>query len=124
MEEVMGMVGMTLIHPKEAYRPRAEHDYGLILQEWALLPGNSVPNTANMEFNWLTINGVSGPLTTPLLARQGSPVRILLVHMGMDHHPVHLQGFQFVVTGTEGGRQPESTLGPGNTVLVGVVPAR
>jgi FtsP/CotA-like multicopper oxidase with cupredoxin domain len=124
MQEMMGMIGMFIMHPKEAYRPRVDHDFGLILQEWALLPGNSVPNSANMEFNWLTINGVSGPLTTPLLARQGSRVRIRLVNMGMDHHPIHLHGFQFVVTGTEGGRQPESTWGPGNTLLVGVAQAR
>jgi FtsP/CotA-like multicopper oxidase with cupredoxin domain len=124
MQEMMGMIGIFIMHPKETYRPEVDHDFGLILQEWALLPGNSVPNTANMEFNWLTINGVSGPMTTPLLVRQGSRVRIRLVNMGMDHHPIHLHGFQFVVTGTEGGRQPETTWGPGNTVLVGVAQAR
>ena len=42
----------------------------------------------------------------------------------MDHHPVHLHGHQFVVTGTEGGRAPESTWYPMNTVLVGVAQAR
>jgi FtsP/CotA-like multicopper oxidase with cupredoxin domain len=124
MQEMIGMIGMFIMHPREAYRPRVDHDFGLILQEWALLPGNAVPNTANMEFNWLTINGVSSPMTTPLLVRQGNRVRIRLVNMGMDHHPIHLHGFQFAVTGTEGGRQPESTWGTGNTVLVGVAQAR
>src|SRR5579864_1181728 len=124
MQEMMGMIGLFIMHPKAAYRPQVDHDFGLILQEWALLPGNSVPNTANMEFNWLTINGVSGPMATPLLVRQGSRVRIRLVNMGMDHHPIHLHGFQFVVTGTEGGRQPETMWGPGNTVLIGVAQAR
>ena len=124
MQEMMGMIGIFIMHPKETYRPEVDHDFGLILQEWALLPGNSVPNTANMEFNWLTINGVSGPMATPLLVRQGSRVRIRLVNMGMDHHPIHLHGFQFVVTGTEGGRQPETMWGPGNTVLIGVAQAR
>jgi FtsP/CotA-like multicopper oxidase with cupredoxin domain len=124
MQEMMGMIGIFIMHPKEAYRPAVDHDFGLILQEWALLPGNSVPNTANMEFNWLTINGVSAPMATPLLVRQGSRVRIRLVNMGMDHHPIHLHGFQFVVTGTEGGRQPETMWGPGNTVLIGVAQAR
>ena len=42
----------------------------------------------------------------------------------MDHHPVHVHGHTFVVTGTEAGRQPQSTWGPGNTVLVGVAQAR
>jgi hypothetical protein len=44
--------------------------------------------------------------------------------MGMDHHPIHLHGNTFAVTGSEGGRQPEATWGPANTVLVGVAQAR
>jgi hypothetical protein len=47
-----------------------------------------------------------------------------IVNLGMDHHPIHLHGNQFVVTGTEGGRAPESSWFPMNTVLVGVAQAR
>lgn len=61
MQEMMGMIGMFIMHPKDPYHPRVDHDFGLILQEWALLPGSVIPNTANMEFNWLTVNGVSSP---------------------------------------------------------------
>jgi len=124
MQEMMGLIGMFLIHPRTPPRPEVDHDYGIILQGWAILPSSTVPNTAGMEFNWLTFNGVSGPSTTPLLARQGSRVRIRIVNLGMDHHPIHLHGHQFVVTGTEGGRAPESTWFRGNTVLVGVAQAR
>ncbi|MGB8888042.1 MAG: copper oxidase [Candidatus Korobacteraceae bacterium] len=124
MQEMIGMTGLFILHPRQAYAPRVDHDFGLVLQEWALLPNNSVPNTANMEFNWLTLNGKVGPATTPLVVRQGSRVRIRMVNIGMDHHPIHLHGHTFVVTGTEAGRQPESTWGPGNTVLVGVAQAR
>jgi hypothetical protein len=42
----------------------------------------------------------------------------------MDHHPIHLHGHTFYVTGTEGGRIPETAWFPGNTVLVGVAQAR
>src|SRR3984957_1875257 len=42
----------------------------------------------------------------------------------MDRHRIHLHGPQFVRNATEGGRQPESTWGPGNTVLVGVAQSR
>jgi FtsP/CotA-like multicopper oxidase with cupredoxin domain len=124
MQEMIGMTGLFILHPRQAYAPRVDHDFGLVLQEWALLPNNSVPNTANMEFNWLTLNGKVGPATTPLVVRQGNRVRIRMVNIGMDHHPVHLHGHTFVVTGTEAGHQPESTWGPGNTVLVGVAQAR
>jgi FtsP/CotA-like multicopper oxidase with cupredoxin domain len=124
MQEMMGLIGFFVAHPEKDYKPRVDHDYGLILQEWAVLPNNSVPNTAAMEFNWLTFNGVSAPMTTPLLARLGSRVRLRILNLGMDHHPIHLHGHQFVITGTEGGRAPESTWYPLNTVLVGVAQAR
>ena len=124
MQEMIGLIGMFIAHPRDAHSPRVDHDYGIVLQEWAVLPNNSVPNTAGMEFNWLTFNGVAAPLTTPLLARLGSRVRLRFVNLGMDHHPIHLHGNQFVVTGTEGGRAPESTWYPSNTVLVGVAQAR
>ena len=124
MQEMIGLIGMFIAHPRETHWPRVDHDYGIVLQEWAVLPNNSVPNTANMEFNWLTFNGVAAPLTTPLIARLGSRVRLRFVNLGMDHHPIHLHGNQFVITGTEGGRAPESTWYPSNTVLVGVAQAR
>ena len=124
MQEMMGLLGFFVAHPKEEFSPRVDHDYGIVLQEWAVLPANTVPNTASMEFNWLTFNGVSAPLTTPLLARLGSRVRLRIVNLGMDHHPIHLHGNQFVITGTEGGRAPQSTWYPLNTVLVGVAQAR
>ncbi len=124
MQEMMGMIGLFILHPEKPYQPRVDHDYGIVLQEWAILPNSTVPNTANMEFNWLTFNGISAPSTTPLIARLGSRVRIRIVNLGMDHHPMHLHGNQFVVTGTEAGRSPESTWRRENTVLVGVAQAR
>ncbi|HEY1422116.1 MAG TPA: copper oxidase [Candidatus Acidoferrum sp.] len=124
MQEMIGLLGMFIAHPRSAHSPKVDHDYGIVLQEWAVLPNSTVPNTAGMEYNWLTFNGVAAPLTTPLIARLGSRVRLRFVNLGMDHHPIHLHGNQFVVTGTEGGRAPESTWYPGNTVLVGVAQAR
>lgn len=124
MQEMLGMIGFFLVHPKRPYQPRAARDYAFILQEWALLPNNSVPNTLSMEFNWLTMNGKTGPDITPLLCKPGERVRIRFVNMGMDHHPMHMHGHQWVATGTEGGRIPEAAWTPGNTELVGVAQAR
>jgi manganese oxidase len=124
MQEMLGMIGLFVIHPKTPHTPRVDKDYGIILQEWALLPNNDVPNTLSMEFNWLTMNGKSAPATTPLIVKKGERVRLRLVNLGMDHHPIHLHGMQFYVTGTEGGRVPESAWFPGNTVIVGVAQAR
>jgi len=124
MQEMMGMIGAFIMHPREADQPAVDQDFAIIMQEYAILPNIAVPNSMNMEFNWLTFNGKSGPATTPIIVRLGERVRIRLINLGMDHHPIHLHGHQFVVTGTEGGRQPESTWGPGNTVMVGVAQSR
>ncbi len=124
MQSMMGMLGLFIMHPKEPLSPRVDKDYGLILQEWAILPNNTVPNTMSMEFNWLTMNGKAAPATTPLIARLGDRVRIRLVNLGMDHHPIHLHGNTFYVTGTEAGRVPEAAWTPANTVLVGVAQSR
>ena len=124
MQEMIGMIGLFILHPQKPYKPRIDHDFGIVLQEWAVLPNRSVPNTANMEFNFLTFNGMCSPSITPMIVRLGSRVRIRIVNLGMDHHPIHLHGNQFCVTGTEGGRAPEATWYPGNTVLVGVAQAR
>jgi FtsP/CotA-like multicopper oxidase with cupredoxin domain len=124
MQQMMGMIGLFVMHPREVYRPKVDRDFGLIFQEWAILPNNTIPNTLSMEFNWLTINGKAGPATTPLLVRLGERVRIRMVNLGMDHHPIHLHGYTFYTTGTEAGRIPKAAWEPGNTVLLGVAQAR
>src|SRR6266481_2414394 len=124
MQEMAGMLGAFIMHPKEPYQPPCDKDFLIHLQEYAVLPNNTVPNTMNMEFNWLVFNGKAGPATTPLIVRLGDRVRIRFVNLGMDHHPMHLHGHTFCTTGTEGGRIPEAGWWPGNTVLVGVAQAR
>ncbi len=124
MQEMMGMIGAFIMHPALAYDPPVEKDFAIILQEYAVLPNNPTPNSMSMEFNWLTLNGKSGPANTPLIVQLGDRVRLRLINLGMDHHPIHMHGHQFVITGTEGGRQPRATWGPNNTVLVGVAQSR
>ncbi|HET9087515.1 MAG TPA: copper oxidase [Acidobacteriaceae bacterium] len=124
MQEMAGMLGGFIMHPKVPYRPHCDKDFLVHLQEYAVLPNNMVPNSMSMEYNWLVLNGRSGPATTPLIVRQGDYVRIRFVNLGMDHHPMHIHGHTFFITGTEGGRIPETAWWPGNTVLVGVAQAR
>jgi manganese oxidase len=124
MQEMMGLIGLFIIHPRRAHSPQVHRDFGVILQEWAILPNNTIPNSLAMEFNWLTLNGKAGPATTPMLVKVGERVRIRIVNLGMDHHPMHIHGHQFFVTGTEGGRIQTAAVEPGNTVLVGVAQAR
>ena len=125
MQDGMGMVGLFIVHPKVAHSPPVDRDFALIIQEWAILPASTVPNTMSMEFNLFTLNGRAAPYITPLVCKLGERVRIRMVNFsGIDHHPMHLHGLTFWVTGTEGGRIPETAWVPGNTVLVGVAQVR
>ena len=38
MQEIMGMMGLFVIHPRQAFTPTVDHDFGLIMQEFAILP--------------------------------------------------------------------------------------
>jgi hypothetical protein len=70
------------------------------------------------------MNGKAGPDITPVLCKKGERVRLRFVNMGMDHHPMHMHGHQWVTTGTEGGRIPRAAWQYGNTELVGVAQVR
>jgi FtsP/CotA-like multicopper oxidase with cupredoxin domain len=125
MQEAIGMVGLLIIHPRTACTPVVDQDFALITQEFDIGPAVDTPDTTSMTFHWLTFNGRCGPYITPLVVRLGNRVRIRILNFSsMDHHPIHLHGHTFWVTGTEGGRIPESAWIPGNNVLVGVAQVR
>jgi hypothetical protein len=124
MQQMIGMLGGFIMHPAAPYQPSVDHDFLIHLQEYAVLPSSTIPNSMSMEYNWLVLNGKAGPAITPMIVPLGSRVRIRFVNLGMDHHPMHLHGHTFYITGTEGGRIPETAWWPGNTVLVGVAQAR
>ena len=124
MQQMTGLLGAFIMHPRVPNQPHCDKDFLFHLQEYAVLPSNNVPNTMNMEYNWLLLNGKAGPATTPLIVRLGDRVRIRFVNLGMDHHPMHMHGHSFHTTGTEAGRIQQTAWWPGNTVLVGVAQAR
>jgi len=125
MQEAIGMVGLFIAHPRSTWAPVVDQDFALIAQEFDIPPGSNTPDTTSMTFHWLTLNGRSGPYISPLVVRLGSRVRIRILNFSsMDHHPIHLHGHTFWVTGTEGGRIPESAWIPGNNILVGVAQVR
>lgn len=125
MQETMGMVGLFIVYPKTTHLPTVDRDFCLIAQEFQLRPNSSVPDTLAMEWNYLTFNGRCGPYTTPMLCKLGERVRVRFVNFSViDHHPLHLHGHTFWVTGSEGGRIPEPAWMPSNNVLVGVAQAR
>ena len=125
MQEAIGMIGLFVIHPRQAWRPAVDRDIALITQEFFIRPKATIPDTMSETFNFFTLNGKAGPFTSPIVVRLGDRVRLRFMNLStMDHHPMHLHGHTFWVTGTEGGRIPESAWIPGNTVLVGVGQSR
>ena len=121
-QQAMGMMGMFVVHPRHAPDHRVDRDYCIMLSEWRVDPGTSRPVTTEMtDFNVLTMNSKVFPATDPVVAALGERVRIRFGNLGaMDHHPIHLHGFQMVLTETDGGLVPEPGQYPINTVLVPV----
>jgi FtsP/CotA-like multicopper oxidase with cupredoxin domain len=118
----LGMMGMFVVHPRDPDGPRADRDFALMLSEWRIDVGTMRPNPMEMtDFNVLTLNARVFPGTAPLVAKFGDRVRIRFGNLSaMDHHPIHLHGFHWKVTGTDGGQVPESAQWPETTVLVAV----
>jgi hypothetical protein len=97
-------------------------DYALMAHEWKIPIGAKRPDPMAMsDFNVLTFNSKAFPATEPLVAELGDLVRIRIGNLGpMDHHPIHLHGYAFEVTETDGGKVPKSARRPETTTLVPV----
>ncbi len=118
----MGLMGMFVIHPREPRDPPVDRDFSILLSEWSIKPGTSRPDVSEMtDFNVLTMNSKAFPGTAPLTARLGDRVRIRLGNLSAtDHHPIHLHGYRFKVTETDGGAIAEAGQWPETTVIVPV----
>ncbi|HXN41040.1 MAG TPA: copper oxidase, partial [Myxococcaceae bacterium] len=114
----LGMMGFFVIHPKKEPR-RIDRDFAIFLHEWDVPPGGATPNPSTMtDFNLFSYNARVYPGTAPLVVGKGERVRIRLANLSMDSHPIHLHGYHFVETGTEGGAIPPSAWVPETTVNV------
>jgi len=118
----LGMMGLFIIHPRNPKGPRPERDFALMLNEWRIDPGTARPMPNEMtDFNIFTFNAKAFPGTASLVAKLGQRVRIRLANTNpMDHHPIHLHGYQFRITETDGGQIPESAQQVETTVLTPV----
>ena len=102
-----GMMGLFIIHPRQ--RESIDRDFAFLLHNWALHPGTWRPDPAVMvDFDLWTFNSKVFPAIEPLVARTGDRVRIRVGNLSMWNHPIHLHGVEFVVTGSDGGRWPQS----------------
>lgn len=118
----LGAEGMFIVHPREPQGPKVDRDFAIMLSEWRVDPGTSRPEPTEMtEFNLFTMNGKVYPGTEPLIAKVGERIRVRVGNLGpMDHHPIHLHGYEFEVTEVDGGVVPASGRFAQSTVLVSV----
>lgn len=110
-----GLSGAIVIHPKK-YDHKIDKQFVITLQEWRILPGNVNPDLVSMDFNWFTFNGKAAPSIPTMSVNQGDRVRIRIINMSMDNHPIHIHGHTWWTVGTEGGPIPKTAQWPGNTV--------
>ena len=117
----MGLMGMFIVHSRNPKR-RPDRDFAYLLSEWKIVPGTMRPDPMEMtDFNTLTLNAKCFPGTAPMVVKKGDLVRIRIGNLGaMDHHPIHLHGYYFKITATDGGDIPEAGQWPETTVLVAV----
>lgn len=122
----LGMMGMFIVHPRDSAVRRVDRDFAILLNEWLVKPGSATPDPTEMtNFNLFTFNGRMFPGTSSLVARLGEKVRIRIGNLSMSNsHPIHLHGYSFNVTGTDGGPIRESAQWPEVTVNVPTGAAR
>lgn len=122
----LGTVGPFIIHPRKPKRQRPDRDFVLMTHEWQIVVGTSRPNPNEMtDFNIFTFNAKAFPGTAPLVAKLGDRVRIRIINLGaMSHHPIHLHGYQFKITETDGGQIQESAQQVETTALTAVGQSR
>src|SRR5215204_3195724 len=117
----LGMMGLLIVHPKDPALRRVDRDFGFLMANYEVKPGTYVPDTSVMlEFNTWAWNSRVFPGIDPLVVRRGDRVRIRIGNLTMTNHPIHLHGYDFKVTGTDGGWVPESAQWPEVTVDVAV----
>ena len=120
VQMAVGMMGMFIIHPKKSHT-KVDRDFAIMLHEWAIHPGTYRPDPSVMlDFNMFTMNGKVFPAIEPMVAKTGERIRIRMGNLSMDQHPMHIHGFAFKVTATDGGQIPEAGQWPQTTVPVPV----
>lgn len=113
VQMAMGMMGFFVVHPKDPKLHRVDRDFVFLLNAFDIDPGAYVPKIMTMlEFNLWTWNSRAFPGIDPIVVRKDDRVRIRVGNLTMTNHPIHMHGYDFAVTGTDGGWVPEAARWP------------
>ena len=104
VQMAMGMHGFFVVHPRDPAQHRVDRDFVFLVNAFDIEPGARTPKIATMtDFNLWCWNSRVFPGIDPLAVRRGDRVRIRMGNLTMTNHPIHLHGYDFRVTGTDGG---------------------
>ena len=117
VQMAMGMMGFFVIHPRDPNFMRVDRDFVFLLSSYLIEPGSYLPKVTEMtDFNLWTFNTRVFPGIDHLVVRKGDRVRVRCGNLTMTNHPIHMHGYDFQVTCTDGGwvrpeaRWPEVTV--------------
>jgi len=110
VQMAMGMMGFFVIHPRDPKFMRVDRDFVFLLNAYDIEPGSYVPRVMEMtDFNLWCWNSRIFPGTSPLVVGHNDRVRVRVGNLTMTNHPIHMHGYDFEVTCTDGGwTRPES----------------
>jgi FtsP/CotA-like multicopper oxidase with cupredoxin domain len=117
VQMAMGMMGFFVVHPKDPKFMRVDRDFCFLLNAFDIAPGTYVPKINTMtDFNLWCWNSRVFPGIDHFVIGKGERARIRFGNLTMTNHPIHMHGYDFEVTCTDGGwtrpeaRWPEVTV--------------
>jgi len=113
VQMAMGMMGMFVVHPKDPSFMPVDRDFLIMLNAFDIDPGTYIPRVMTMtDFNLWTWNSRMFPDIDPLVVNHGDRVRVRVGNLTMTNHPIHMHGYDFEVTCTDGGWVPKEARWP------------
>ena len=121
VQVAMGLYGAFVVHPRDPNFMRVDRDFVFAMNAYAIDPGTYLPKVTEMtNFDLWTWNSRVFPGIDFLVAGKDDRVRIRMGNLTMTAHPIHLHGYDFKVTLTDGGWVPESARWPEVTIDIPV----
>jgi len=104
VQMAMGMMGFFVVHPKDPAFRRVDRDFVFLLNAYDIEAGSYVPRVSEMtEFNMWCWNSRVFPGIDPFVVGKNDKVRIRFGNLTMTNHPIHMHGYEFKVSCTDGG---------------------
>jgi len=121
VQMAMGMMGFLVVHPKDPAFMPVDRDFVFLLNAFDIDPGAYTPRVNTMlDFNLWCWNSRVFPGIDHIVVRKDDRVRIRFGNLTMTNHPIHMHGYDFEVTCTDGGWVPKGARWPEVTVDVAV----